>query len=91
MKKKFLLVLMVTVLSILTLSAVSASAESIASGECGDNLTWNLDSDGTLTISGSGEMWDYSYYSDVPWYNNRKSITQLVIGDSVSSIGYYAF
>ena len=28
------------------------------SGTCGDNLTWTLSDDGTLTISGTGEMWD---------------------------------
>ena len=27
-----------------------------ASGTCGENLTWSLDDDGTLTISGAGEM-----------------------------------
>ena len=35
-------------------------AEMVASGICGDNLTWSLDSAGTLTISGSGAMTDYS-------------------------------
>ncbi len=34
--------------------AVTADAADVtASGECGDNLTWVLDSDGTLTISGT--------------------------------------
>ena len=28
------------------------------SGSCGENLTWTLDEDGTLTISGTGEMYD---------------------------------
>ena len=38
------------------------AATEVASGTCGangDNLTWTLDSDGTLTISGSGAMADY--------------------------------
>lgn len=38
--------------------------EIIASGECGaygDKLTWTLDSTGTLTISGEGEMADWNY------------------------------
>ena len=37
----------------------------IASGECGaqgDNLTWTLDSDGVLTIIGSGDMKSYNGY-----------------------------
>ncbi len=43
----------------------------IASGECGangDNLTWVLTDDGTLTISGSGKMKSYSDSSVAPWY-----------------------
>ena len=32
----------------------------IADGTCGDNLTWVLTEDGTLTISGEGEMPDYT-------------------------------
>jgi len=36
------------------------------SGTCGDNLTWVLDDEGTLTISGSGAMHYWSYYSNVP-------------------------
>lgn len=31
----------------------------LESGVCGDNLTWTFSDDGTLTISGNGEMWDY--------------------------------
>ena len=62
------------------------------SGKCGDNLTWSLDTDiGVLTISGTGYMYDWSYYSDVPWYSNRSSIKTVVIGDSVTSIGWYEF
>ena len=31
----------------------------MASGQCGENLTWQLDDGGTLTISGTGDMDDY--------------------------------
>ena len=59
------------------------------SGDCGNSLYWYL-YDGTLTISGSGEMWDYN--SDDPgWYPARDSILRVSIGDGVSSIGSYAF
>ena len=47
------------------------------SGTCGANLTWDL-TDGVLTISGTGEMTDYSYNS-APWYSNRSSITNVII------------
>ena len=32
----------------------------VASGNCGDNVTWKLDDDGVLTIEGTGAMYDYS-------------------------------
>ncbi|MDR1563032.1 MAG: leucine-rich repeat domain-containing protein [Dysgonamonadaceae bacterium] len=51
-------------------------------------LTWNL-SNGTLTISGEGEMPDYD--DSVPWSSYKSSITTVVIGDGVTSIGRDAF
>ncbi len=59
------------------------------SGTCGENLTWDL-KDGVLTISGIGVMYDFGY-RDVPWYLYRSSITEVSIGNSVTSIGDYAF
>ena len=62
-----------------------------SSGTCGTNLTWTFDSEGTLTISGSGAMKNWYSYSNAPWYSNRESIKNVVIGNSVTSIGKYAF
>ena len=66
----------------------------IASGTCGaqgENLTWVLTEDGTLTISGSGKMQDYSDSSVAPWYTKRTKILSVVVEDGVTSIGNYAF
>ena len=60
------------------------------SGTCGENLTWML-RNGTLTISGAGAMTNWSSYSNVPWYSERKSITSAVIDSGVTSIGGWAF
>ena len=62
------------------------AAEIVDSGECGADLTWTLDSEGTLTISGKGEMLDYS-----PWYNKKEAIQIVVIEYGVTRIGSYAF
>ena len=62
----------------------------LTSGTCGPNLTWNL-TDGILTISGTGEMTDFSYPDYGPWYSLSSSITSVVINDGVTSIGDYAF
>ena len=55
----------------------------------GTNLTWSL-SGGTLTIDGSGAIPTYTA-TGAPWYPSRASVTDLVIGNGVSSIGDNAF
>ena len=57
-----------------------------------DNLTWTLDADGTLTISGTGAMKDYDYYNNPsPASQKKDSVKKVVIEDGVTSIGNYAF
>ena len=85
-----------------TFVAIDAQEPTIInSGECGnegDNLTWTLDSEGTLTISGTGKMKDYfavmmenSESSPTPWYNKKEQITKIIIDDGITHIGDYAF
>lgn len=72
-------------------------ANSVAFGSCGDNLTWDIGADRTLTITGIGAMLDYEYTTDdngdrhttAPWY--AYSPKKLVIEDDVTYIGHYAF
>ncbi|MCR4586022.1 MAG: leucine-rich repeat protein, partial [Lachnospiraceae bacterium] len=53
----------------------------VASGTCGDGMSWNLDSTGQLTISGSGEV------SSAPWKDeHREAIKKVVIGKNVTDI-----
>lgn len=67
------------------LAMLPIQAQAAASGTCGDNLTWSLDSWGTLTISGSGEMWkDYASPSDIPWHDSISKIKKVVIEDGVT-------
>ena len=60
------------------------------SGTCGDNVTWNLDNNGVLTISGNGAMTDFSP-TGVPWLQSRMQIMEVVINDGVTTIGSSAF
>ena len=63
-----------------------------ASGSCGENVTYSfVSSTGTLTISGTGDMYSYSDESDRPWHNYRSSIKKVVINNGVTSIGSGAF
>ena len=68
------------------------ASNSIVSGSCGADLTWSYESDNTLTISGTGKMYDYiSSPGDAPWYSIRSYIKSVYIEGSVESIGYNAF
>ena len=76
------------ILAILWSTGIAFSA---SSGTCGDDLTWTLDDDGVLTISGTGKMTNYSSASDVEWYSSRTTITSVVVEESVTTIGAFAF
>ena len=77
-------------------SSTEATANIIDSGTCGDNgdnLTWTLDDEGTLRISGTGDMYEYSsprQGADSPWRAN-KDIKAVIINEGVTSIGSRAF
>ena len=87
--------IMVCLFIMLWLPTVRVSAASIiASGTCGskgDNLTWELNSDGILNISGEGQMASYNTSYTAPWYNYRTSVKKVVINEGVTDIGSYAF
>ena len=71
-----------------------AIAETVASGTCGaegDNLTWTLDSDGVLTISGTGAMKDYPNEIGAPWADFADDLTKVVIEEGITTIGASAF
>ena len=65
----------------------------VASGTCGENLTWTLAKDGTLTISGTGNMNDYATWAgnNVPWYEYKEQIVAVVLDSEITSIGECAF
>lgn len=77
--------LIIAVLAMLLLMLpLAAEAES---GTCGAALTWTLNDAGTLTISGSGAMWDYEP-GDAPW---GTGVNKVIVEPGVTSIGHYAF
>ena len=72
-----------------------------ASGTCGDNVNWNLDDNGVMTISGNGKMTDYliedvndahyGWFSYTPWQSFNQNITKVIINDGVMGIGSHSF
>ena len=98
MKKQcsILLCVILLLLTAFCLTRIPAHAEEIVSGTCGENLTWTFDSEtGTLTISGTGSMDNYTYSGDAPWFKGNEpvyqSITTVVMEDGVASVGEFAF
>ena len=68
----------------------------IKRGECGDNVTYTLNENGVLIISGKGAMrnfeWDKEAQTyNMPWQNDREKITLINIQSGVTSIGNLAF
>ena len=57
--------------------------EITASGSCGDDMTWSFDH-GVLTITGTGEMIWFDY-DQIPWSGFKNYITDIVIGEGVTS------
>ena len=78
----------------ITSTTTPVSTNIVDSGTCGadgDNLTWTLDDESTLTISGTGYMDDYYRECYVPWYSHRNDIKTVIINDGVTNIGLQAF
>ena len=84
-----ILAIILAILMVIFIIPITASAEKLTSGPCGYNLTWTVDeSTSTLTISGTGDMYDgeFSYPS---W--GAYIIESVIISEGVTSIGEYAF
>ena len=78
----------VMVVGMVPLFPLQVNAAEATSGTCGKNLTWTLDADGTLTISGTGAMYNYNQNNRVPW---PSTIKKIFLTDGITSIGNYAF
>ena len=92
MKKRLLSFVLAVLMIASLLPATALAADIVDSGTCGaegdgSNLAWTLDSEGVLTISGSGDMHGYDP-SAAPWHGRVKS---AVIAEGVTSISWYAF
>ena len=67
--------------------------------KCGDNLTWTFNAEnGTLTVKGTGDMYDYSWSDSewnpqqrAPWLGMKNAIKRVVVNNGATSIGAHAF
>ncbi len=73
--------------------------ELLASGNCNEQISWNLTHDGTLTISGTGaipdyeinELWGRTTGSTAPWHPYGSNILSLKIEEGITGVGQGAF
>ena len=75
---------------------VTIHSTGVFTGKCGDNLTWTIDNNEVLTISGTGRIPDYNDSSSggnntAPWYGYAYQIKKVVLGSGVQNIGNDAF
>ena len=91
MKKKLTKVLAIVLALIMLASALpmAFAATEVASGTAGEGVTWVLDNDGTLTISGNGEI-EVGWY-EPPWEPYNDSILNIVIEEGITMIPNTAF
>ncbi|MGN1348610.1 MAG: leucine-rich repeat domain-containing protein [Acutalibacteraceae bacterium] len=102
--KKLSAFILVLIMAVSSLPLSSSAAEIIASGNCGvgywgvgdnyvfgDSVTWTLDSDGVLTVSGNGAIVSDDDIVTPAWYGYRTSIKSVIISEGVTSIGNCAF
>ncbi|MBR1916082.1 MAG: leucine-rich repeat domain-containing protein [Alphaproteobacteria bacterium] len=85
----------------------NAYGEIITGDKCGDNCTWTFDTEtGKLTVSGTGEMYDYggfdthqklwegsrsTYQTFAPWGEYSSNIQKIDITDGITYIGGNTF
>ena len=99
LKKRLLSLLLAAVmlLSALPLGLVdTAEAAAASSGQCGDDIRWTLDASGTLTISGTGAMYNYDYIggsNPAPWCADglRSRVRTVVVKKGITELGYDVF
>ena len=91
MKKTNCVLRIAVVIAVVLLAIlVSFTAQADDSGKWG-NLTWKLNYQGVLTISGTGQMDSFSKGSWRAWLWDRDLITKVIIHEGVTSISPYAF
>lgn len=58
---------------------------------CGENIFWQIDKNGTMTLTGSGAMYDYELPWDRPYDDLIHSVKKIVVGNGITDLGTNAF
>lgn len=83
--------MLVLLLALLTGTALAADEE-IAGADFNDGkMHWSISANHVLTISGTGEMPNYTRDVNAPWYPYQGQIESIIVEDSITALGNYAF
>ena len=87
MKKKFICITLIMCIVLAIMPNVFASS----SGTMNDSITWTLDEEGVLTISGTGDMPDFQYGNNTQYRSDLNIIKKVNISEGITHIAAYAF
>lgn len=59
----------------------------LASGACGESITWTLEDSGRLTVNGTGVL----DVTEIPWDDYKEEIKSVVIGEGITELGPLTF
>ena len=68
----------------------TSAGEEDQSGMCGDKINWTLTGK-TLTLSGGGEMWDFTPDNPATYAEFMERIDTVIMEGSVTKVSMYAF
>ena len=94
MKRARIPALCLVLLFLLTAATHAGDAElqaMMGSGQCGENITWNLDAAGTLTITGTGDFYGEDSENYLPWRYFKRYIVSVNISNAIATVPDYAF
>lgn len=86
---KKIISLLICFIIICSTFSLNVNASILSNGSCGNNLTWELDTDGELTICGSGDM--YNFDNGGGWYVFSPLIKEIILPEELTYIGNYVF
>ena len=72
------------------MSDVPYGVSATANGILNSNISWYLEANGTLTISGTGPMPSFRSI-DTPWASYTSAISRIVVSEGITTIGGHAF
>ena len=72
--------------------ALSADAYAYSiEGTCGEDITWTLNREGLLKLSGTGEMYDLENSASAPWMGYMQRIRDIEVSEGITRISSFAF